>query len=98
MGETHTRAPSFSTNYVRFAHPRPRGTLSTRLTVRAGSEFVISDVDALPDFVSIARGWSFYGTIASADEDQTFFAAQALSDPDIINRYFAFRCETLRIS
>ena len=68
------------------------------MLLNAGSEFVIPEVNVSPDFVSIARGWSFYGTIASADEDQAFYAAQALSDPDIINRYFAFRCDCEHIS
>lgn len=51
----------------------------------------VSGVSIKPDFASIARGWSFYGTVASADEDQSFLEAQALSDPDVVNRYFAFR-------
>jgi aminopeptidase N len=60
--------------------------------VRAAAEFDILDVDLEPDFLSFARGWSMFGSVACEDADAGMLSRQALSDPDVINRYFAFRC------
>lgn len=57
----------------------------------AEAEFVVADVTGAPDFLSFARGWSFFGTCQPADSNKGLLVAQALSDPDVINRYFAFR-------
>ena len=57
----------------------------------AEATFTVADVTAKPDFLSFGRGWSFFGSQASVDTDKSFLVAQATSDPDVINRYFAFR-------
>jgi len=51
----------------------------------------VSDVATAPDFVSVARDWSFFGEIkydvSAATPAQRM--RQALSDPDVVNRYLA---------
>jgi aminopeptidase N len=54
----------------------------------------ISDVAEQPDFVSFARGWSFFGTHANTSASASELGLQALTDPDVINRYFAYRAVT----
>lgn len=53
----------------------------------------ISNVLENPDFISVARDWSFYGDIkyeiSAANESQRL--CQALSDPDACNRFLAIQ-------
>jgi hypothetical protein len=53
--------------------------------------FTITDVSEKPDFLSFARGWSFFGTHSNSTASVADLSKQALTDPDIINRYFAYR-------
>merc|ERR1712063_153313 len=57
----------------------------------ASQTLTISDVPTAPDFASMARDWSFFGEI-KYDESAATPAqrmTQALSDPDVVNRYLA---------
>ena len=55
------------------------------------SSFTVEDVASEPDFLSFARGWSFFGTSKHAQPSLDRLRLQALSDPDVVNRYFAYR-------
>jgi aminopeptidase N len=57
----------------------------------ATATIVVGDVQTKPDFVSVARAWSFFGTVADATGDAAALEKQALTDPDTVNRYFAYR-------
>lgn len=52
---------------------------------------IVSDVDIEPDFLSFARSWSFFGTHANHNASVAQLACQARTDPDVVNRYFAYR-------
>ncbi len=49
-------------------------------------------VNEKPDFASMARNWSFFGRIVNDDAttNPQSIAKQALSDPDVVNKRFAF--------
>ena len=55
------------------------------------STFTVDDVASAPDFLSFARNWSFFGTSKCNGISLETLRVQALSDPDVINRYFAYR-------
>ena len=55
------------------------------------SGWTVEDVAAEPDFLSFARGWSFFGTSKQAQPSLDRLRLQALTDPDVVNRYFAYR-------
>jgi aminopeptidase N len=59
-------------------------TASTTITIEA--------VPKMPDFVSLARGWSFFGDVKFAPEAMTDAqrVQQAMTDPDAVNRYLAY--------
>ena len=57
----------------------------------AQDSFVIEDVEPKPDFLSFARSWSFFGTSENTAATKQELARQALTDPDVINRYFSYR-------
>lgn len=63
----------------------------------ATASFTIPDVPTKPDFISIAREWSFFGRVkngnldATGQPDRNQLALQALSDPDAVNRRFAYQ-------
>ena len=52
----------------------------------------VEGVSSMPSFISIARGWSFFGDVKFApgvlSEDQR--VSQAMTDPDAVNRYLAY--------
>lgn len=51
----------------------------------------IADVDVEPDFLSFARGWSFFGKSKQTNSTIAQLTKQALSDPDAVNKYHAYR-------
>ena len=51
----------------------------------------VSNVTSAPDFISVARDWSFFGEVADEANNPSQKVKQALSDPDVINRYLAYR-------
>lgn len=55
------------------------------------STVVLQNVAVEPDFLSFARGWSFFGTSANTTASVPQLTKQALTDPDVINRYFSYR-------
>ncbi|TDH72256.1 uncharacterized protein CCR75_003265 [Bremia lactucae] len=55
------------------------------------AKLVISDVFEEPDFLSFARGWSFFGTSKQTNSSIPQLRKQALSDPDAVNKYRAYR-------
>ena len=55
------------------------------------STITVADVSSAPDFLSFARNWSFFGTSKCEGIALETLRVQALSDPDVINRYFAYR-------
>ena len=57
----------------------------------ATATFKIEGVESAPDFLSFARSWSYFGTHANRSASQADLVKQALTDPDVINRYFAYR-------
>jgi aminopeptidase N len=57
-------------------------------------DLVIPNIDVEPDFLSFARGWSFFGTHANTSASAAGLARQALTDPDVVNRYFSYRAVT----
>lgn len=61
------------------------------LFTKEQDQLVVRDVAEKPDFLSFARDWSFYGT--SKNESATIgeLVLQARTDPDTVNRYFAYR-------
>ncbi len=58
----------------------------------ASGPVVISGVGAAPDFVSLARQWSFFGDVKFAPGVMTpqQRVLQAMTDPDAVNRYLAY--------
>jgi hypothetical protein len=58
---------------------------------QASADLVIPGIAAEPQFASIARDWSFYGESLNTAATSTQRVAQALSDPDAVNRFLAFR-------
>ena len=57
----------------------------------AKDALVIRDVETEPDFLSFARSWSFFGTHSNTKASGAQLSRQALTDPDCVNRYFAYR-------
>lgn len=57
----------------------------------AQDQLVIENVLEKPDFLSFARGWSFFGTSENQSASLEELKLQARTDPDAINRYFAYR-------
>ncbi|KAL3668363.1 hypothetical protein V7S43_006453 [Phytophthora oleae] len=55
------------------------------------AKLVIPDVTEEPDFLSFARGWSFFGKSKQTNPSVTRLTKQALSDPDAVNKYQAYR-------
>ncbi|KAL4108621.1 hypothetical protein PRIC1_000334 [Phytophthora ramorum] len=55
------------------------------------AKLVISDVTEEPDFLSFARGWSFFGKSRQTNPSIARLTKQALSDPDAVNKYQAYR-------
>ncbi|POM71177.1 Metalloprotease family M01, partial [Phytophthora palmivora] len=55
------------------------------------AKLVIPDVSEEPDFLSFARGWSFFGKSKQTNPSVTRLTKQALSDPDAVNKYQAYR-------
>lgn len=55
------------------------------------AQILVANVAAEPDFVSLGRGWSFFGRLDLAAMDARQLMCQARSDPDVCGRYFAFR-------
>lgn len=61
------------------------------MMTQASERLVVTGVSSPPDFPSIARGWSFFGnTIHEWATEQTL-SLQAMTDPDVINRFSAYR-------
>jgi len=56
----------------------------------AKSTLTIQNVDVKPDFISVGRDWSFFGRIVNGNNDRAQIELQATSDPDAINRRFAY--------
>lgn len=54
-------------------------------------ELVIPEVSETPDFLSFARGWSFFGVSKWTNSSDDVLFKQAISDPDPINKYIAYR-------
>ncbi|GLE06297.1 hypothetical protein PINS_up015544 [Pythium insidiosum] len=52
---------------------------------------VVSDVAVEPDFLSFARGWSFFGKSKPEGVSTDKLTKQALSDTDAVNKYQAYR-------
>ncbi|KAJ0395141.1 hypothetical protein P43SY_002425 [Pythium insidiosum] len=52
---------------------------------------VVSDVAVEPDFLSFARGWSFFGKSKPEGVSTAKLTKQALSDTDAVNKYQAYR-------
>jgi len=57
----------------------------------ASATLTIPNVSTKPDFVSFARDWSFFGLSKNDKATQEELTVQALSDPDLVNRYLAYR-------
>ncbi|OWZ13362.1 Membrane alanine aminopeptidase [Phytophthora megakarya] len=55
------------------------------------AKLVIPDVSEEPDYLSFARGWSFFGKSKQANPSVARLTKQALSDPDPVNKYQAYR-------
>ncbi|KAG6598101.1 membrane alanine aminopeptidase [Phytophthora cinnamomi] len=55
------------------------------------AKLVIPDVAEEPDFLSFARGWSFFGKTKLTNPSIARLTKQALSDPDAVNKYQAYR-------
>ncbi|KUF91339.1 hypothetical protein AM588_10003083 [Phytophthora nicotianae] len=55
------------------------------------AKLVIPDVLEEPDFLSFARGWSFFGKSKQTNPSVARLTKQALSDPDAVNKYQAYR-------
>ncbi|DBA03875.1 TPA: hypothetical protein N0F65_004565 [Lagenidium giganteum] len=51
----------------------------------------IPNVEVEPDFLSFARGWSFFGKSKPATISISQLTKQAMSDPDPVNKYQAYR-------
>ncbi|CAI5727970.1 unnamed protein product [Peronospora effusa] len=61
------------------------------LMKKKDARLVISDVMEEPDFFSFARGWSFFGKSKQTNTSVARLTKQALSDPDAVNKYWAYR-------
>ena len=57
----------------------------------AAETLTVQGVVAPPDFCSLARDWSFFGTMTVSTASQEQLQLQARSDLDVVNRYFAYR-------
>ncbi|KAF4144513.1 hypothetical protein GN958_ATG06292 [Phytophthora infestans] len=55
------------------------------------AKLVIPDVVEEPDFLSFARGWSFFGKSKQTNPSVARLTKQALSDPDAVNKSQAYR-------
>ncbi|KAF1336727.1 Membrane alanine aminopeptidase, partial [Globisporangium splendens] len=55
------------------------------------TSFVISDVADEPDYLSFARGWSFFGKTKQTNATIAQLIKQAMTDPDAVNKYLAYR-------
>jgi aminopeptidase N len=55
------------------------------------AKLVIPEVEEEPDFLSFARGWSFFGKSKQTNPSVARLTKQALSDPDAVNKYQAYR-------
>jgi aminopeptidase N len=51
----------------------------------------VHGVAAEPDFISLARGFSFFGEVVNAAASPAQLNCQALTDPDAVNRYLAWQ-------
>lgn len=58
---------------------------------KAEEEIVVSKVTMAPDFASVGRNWSFFGEVKNEAFTPAMLEAQAMSDPDTVNRYLAFQ-------
>ena len=56
----------------------------------AAQTFTVTDVATKPDFLSFAQGWSFFGKVDRSGVSNEELVKQAMHDPDVPNRYFAF--------
>ena len=54
-------------------------------------EIVVGKVTSAPEFVSVGRNWSFFGEVNNEAFTPQMLEAQAMSDPDTVNRYLAFQ-------
>ncbi|KDO31446.1 hypothetical protein SPRG_04061 [Saprolegnia parasitica CBS 223.65] len=61
------------------------------LLKEASGEIVLTDVATKPDYLSFAREWSFFGTIKPLNVSSDSLIQQANTDPDAVNKYFAYR-------
>ena len=55
-------------------------------------EIDVEELNEEPDFISLAKGWSFYGDVVYSENIKNLSEMkfkQALSDPDTVNRYLA---------
>ncbi|KAI9905690.1 hypothetical protein PsorP6_013741 [Peronosclerospora sorghi] len=55
------------------------------------ARLVVPNVAEEPDFLSFARKWSFFGKSKATDISVARLTKQALSDPDAVNKYQAYR-------
>ncbi|KAE9027867.1 hypothetical protein PR001_g11877 [Phytophthora rubi] len=55
------------------------------------AKLVIPGVAEEPDYLSFARGWSFFGKSKQTNPSIARLTKQALSDPDAVNKYQAYR-------
>ncbi|CEG48934.1 metalloprotease family [Plasmopara halstedii] len=55
------------------------------------AKLTVSEVQEEPDFLSFARGWSFFGKSKQKNPSVDRLTKQALSDPDTVNKYQAYR-------
>ena len=53
---------------------------------KAEETFTIAGVPQEPDFLSFARGWSFFGRVDASSTSNEVLVKQAMSDPDVTNR------------
>jgi len=63
----------------------------TRIMAKASETFEITGVAAKPDFLSFARGFSYFGTYTVTTATTENLALQACSDTDLVNRFLAYR-------
>jgi aminopeptidase N len=52
---------------------------------------VVPEVAAEPDFLSFARGWSFFGTSKCTNASTEQLVKQAVSEVDAVNKYKTYR-------
>jgi aminopeptidase N len=58
---------------------------------KAQESFTVKGFDRKPDFLSFARGFSYFGTYTVTTASNSDLALQAMSDPDLSNRFLAYR-------